>query len=173
MLSFSTIVDREVHMKRLEIKNYLCLNSAYRNKEFIINLGLSYIVNGLDVIESLRSEYPNAKIMMDLKINEDDYLNSKIAFDTEVDIVSVLGNACNKVIQKTMQIAKANNKEVIIDLRNVNDLKSKIEDMEILGVDYLLLDQNTKNGSDLVLCFYNDNVEQFLKLQMIAQELTI
>lgn len=160
-------------MKRLEIKNYMCLNNSYRNKEFIINLGLSYILSGLDVIEILRNEYPNAKIMMDLKINQDDYLNSKIAFDTEVDIVSVLGNTCNKVIHQTMQIAIANNKEVIVDLRNVSNFTSKIEDMEILGVDYLLLDTDTKSSTDLVSCYYSDNLEQFLKLQMIAQELTI
>lgn len=160
-------------MKKLGIKNYLCLNRSCENEEFIINIGLSYILNGLDVIEELKQKYPKAKIMMDLKISENDYLNAKIAFDAEVDMVSILGNASLKTMKKVMHIAEANHKEVLVDMRNVKNVASCIEDLELLGIQYVLVNDGVIIGDYMIRCYDMDNVEQYLRMQMIAQELTI
>lgn len=157
-------------MKKLIIKDLLCMDSD--NKESaIINVGMSPSIYGANWAKETKEKHPNSKLMMDLKISDEDFLNAKIAFDEGADIVSVLAIADDEVIRNAMVISHSLGKEILIDFIGVQDVESRLEDMDIYGVDYVCLNsQQLKNinldiNKDMILCTYEVRQYSYLLMQ--------
>lgn len=147
-------------MKKQLIKDLLCMD-ATSDKNVIVNVGVHPMISGSQWINGIKDKYPTAKVLVDLKISGEDFLNAKTAFDEGADIVSVLGVASDEVIRNTLLIAEALGKEVLVDFIGVEDEVNRLVDMDIFGVHYVCLrDENLDRltfeaNDDVKLCYYD------------------
>ncbi len=151
-----------------EMKVYEYAEKALINKEesCIINLGLaSYFLGTFDIAEKLKKEYPNALILMDLKLADNDYLNAKIAFDAGADIVSVLGSASEETMKNVVMLAEENNAHVMV----INANAEQNETADIYGVEYTA----SATDSNMTSCVQAESIFAWMKQQDIAMELAI
>lgn len=157
-------------MKKLIIKDLLCMDSD--NKESaIINVGMSPSIYGANWAKETKEKHPNSKLMMDLKISDEDFLNAKVAFDEGADIVSVLAVADDEVIRNALLIAHSLGKKILVDFVGVRNVACRLEDMDIFGVDYVCLsnqqltDINLDINNDMKLCTYEVRQYSYLLMQ--------
>ena len=94
------------------------------------------LMNNMDALRMIKAQYPNAKIMADLKITGEDVLNAKLAFDAGADIVSVMGIASDETLRDVQMIADENYGEVLIDMTGVSNLHDRLETAAIDGIEY-------------------------------------
>lgn len=162
-------------MKRIEIKDLLCLCEEDKNKELIINIGMTHVLRENVIIEDLKQEYPYAKILIDTKVTNKDYLNVKTAFDAGADIVSVLACAKDDSIKNTLAIAEYCHGEVLADFIGVNNQLDRAIDLDLYGVDYLListpyLKDLEEVEKDFIFCNYEMSVpEYFTNMQQYEE----
>lgn len=162
-------------MNRIEIKDLLCLNEEDKNKELIINIGMTHALRGNIMIEDLKKKYPYAKILIDTKIANKDYLNAKTAFDAGADIISVLACAKDDSIKNALTIAEYCNGQVLADFIGVENQLDRAIDLDIYGVDYLListpyLKELNEVEKDFIFCNYEISVpEYFTNMQQYEE----
>lgn len=137
-------------MKTIKMYDYACRNEIKNDESCIINMGLAYYLLGsVDAVNAFHQQYPNAKLMFELKVeNEDEILDEKIAFDAGADIVSVSGLADDKTLCEAQEIAEANHAALIMNLTGVKDVESRLEDADLFGIQYVLLPDGIKTAED-------------------------
>lgn len=153
-------------MKRIETKDLLCLSEDDKNKELIINVGMNHLLQRNINIQELKQNYPKAKILIDTKITNKDYLNAKTAFDEGADIVSVLACAKDDSIKNTLAIAEYCNGKVLADFIGIKDQLDRAIDLDLYGVNYLLISSPYLNDleeveKDFIFCNYEISVPEY------------
>ena len=120
----------------------------------IIEIGTPLIKHeGLYVLTSLREQFPDKEILVDLKTMDVGEYESDFCFDNGADIVTVLGVADNETIKGSIKSAQKYNKKVMVDLINVFDKSKRAVEAEKLGCHFIGIhtgiDQQNKNQTPL------------------------
>jgi len=104
----------------------------------IVEVGTPFIIKeGLGIVEKIKKEYPKLTVLSDLKIMDAGEHESKAAFESKADIITVLGVSDNATIIAAVTQAKKINKEVMVDMICVEDLEKRVAEIDKLGVDYI------------------------------------
>ncbi len=109
----------------------------------IIELGTPLLIRyGIDIITGIRRDYPETKILADLKIVDAGDLESGLAFDAGADFVTVLGTAHEATLRAAGEQAKKSGGRIMADLittREVDEAVRLARALDLAGVDFICL----------------------------------
>ncbi len=109
----------------------------------IIELGTPLLIRyGIDIISGIRRDYPEMKILADLKIVDAGAVESRLAFDAGADIVTVLGTAHEATLREAGGQAKGCGGRIMADLitaRDVDEAVRLARTLDLAGVDFICL----------------------------------
>lgn len=104
----------------------------------IVEVGTPFIVRfGLKPVIEIKKEFPDLTVLADLKIMDAGAHEAQMAYDAGADIVTVLGVADDATIKGTIEVAKKENKEVLIDMIAVKDIETRAIEIDAMGADYI------------------------------------
>ena len=89
--------------------------------------------NGIKLVEALRKEFPNNKILVDLKTMDAGYYEAEPFFKAGADITTVLGCADLGTIKGVIDVANVYGKQAQVDLINVADKSARTREVVKLG----------------------------------------
>ncbi len=92
---------------------------------------------GLKAIEILNKEFPDKKLIADMKSIDTGDLEVSIAAEAGADIVSVFGAAANETIKEAVRASEEHDVKIIADLIALDDPTVRVEKLEELGVDFI------------------------------------
>jgi 3-hexulose-6-phosphate synthase/6-phospho-3-hexuloisomerase len=95
--------------------------------------------HGMPAVARLKSAFPQASIVADLKTMDTGDIEVEIAAKNGADIVGVLGLAQDMTIKRAVNSANAHNVKIMADLIGVDDKLSRAKELEDLGADYILV----------------------------------
>lgn len=106
---------------------------------------------GISSIERLNQEFPENKIVGDMKIMDAGELEVILAGNAGADVITVLGTSDDKTIEEAVKAAEDLDVEIAVDLIAVENPTARTQELENLGVDYVIahtgIDQQ-KEGKD-------------------------
>lgn len=104
----------------------------------IVEIGTPVVINeGLHAVKAIKDAFPQLKVLADLKIMDAGGYEVMKAAEAGADIVTVLGVADDSTIRGAVEEARKSGREILVDLINVKDLKTRAAEVEALGVDYI------------------------------------
>lgn len=104
----------------------------------IVEVGTPIIIHeGVHAVRAIRKEFPQIKILADLKIMDAGDYEAKAALDAGADIVTVMGAAYDETIAAAVKTAHAVGAKVMVDMMNSYDLARRAKEIEALGADYI------------------------------------
>mgnify|MGYP005985777111 CR=1 FL=1 len=104
----------------------------------IIEIGTPFVIDeGMNAVRKFREKFPHVEILSDEKIMDGGHLESKLAFEAGANYVTVLGVTDILTVKACLKAAKEYNKEVVVDMICVEDLPTKIREMEEIGAHVL------------------------------------
>jgi len=106
----------------------------------ITEIGTPLILEeGLRAVEVLKSRFPESQYLADLKIMDAGRLEAERAFRRGADLVTVLGLADDQTIRGALEAAKEFGGQIMVDLINVPDVVTRVQQLESLGVQLVCL----------------------------------
>ena len=104
----------------------------------IVEIGTPFLLKeGVRAITEIKTAYPSLSVLADIKIMDAGAHEAKMAYDAGADIVTVLAAAADVTIERVVGAAQECQKEVLADLIAIHDIKSRAQDIDRIGVDYL------------------------------------
>jgi 3-hexulose-6-phosphate synthase len=104
----------------------------------IVEIGTPLIFReGLSLVGRVREQFPELMVLADLKIVDAGEMEASLAFQAGVDIVTVLGFAPDQTILGTLKAARTYQKQVMLDMMQVQDLLARSRWLLDNGVDYI------------------------------------
>lgn len=94
---------------------------------------------GADAIRILRKEFPDKKIVADMKTMDVGAFEVEIAAKAGADIVTVMGLADDSTISEAVSAGRKYGTEIMIDMINVQDKVKRSKEVSGLGVSYICL----------------------------------
>jgi 3-hexulose-6-phosphate synthase len=89
--------------------------------------------NGINLLKTLRSKFPNNLILVDLKTMDAGYYEAEPFYKAGADICTVLGTADIGTIKGVVDVANAYGKKAQVDLINVADKSQRTKEVAALG----------------------------------------
>lgn len=94
---------------------------------------------GADVIRLLKTEFPDKKIIADMKTMDVGAFEVEIAAKAGADIVTVMGLADNSTVIEAVSAGRKYGTEIMVDMINVQDKVKRSKEVSDLGVAYICL----------------------------------
>ena len=146
-------------MNNMKIYDLRTLASVSQDEPAIIDITAGMTTFGsVGAIYAFKENHPNWQLFMDLKLEDDDIINAKMAFDAGADIVSVSGNASDETIRNAQLIAEANNAAIMLDVRHTDHKEDKAEDASVYGITYIRGIQR----DDMTSCNYGIRTREWI-----------
>lgn len=92
---------------------------------------------GMDVVRTLKREFPGHKIVADMKIADVGGMEVEIAAKAGADIVTIMGVSDDGTISEGILSARQYGAEVMVDLISVKDKAKRAKEAEEMGAKYL------------------------------------
>lgn len=89
--------------------------------------------NGIALVKALREQFPNNKILVDLKTMDAGFYEAEPFYKAGADICTVLGTADLGTIKGVIDVANKYGKEAQVDLINVKDKAKRTTEVAKLG----------------------------------------
>ena len=148
----------QVALDLLELKRAVPIaREAIRSGADWIEAGTPLIKSeGMQVIRTLRDNFPDTTIVADMKIADTGTLEVEMAAKAGANIVCILADADDAVIAEAVRAARLYGVRLMADLINVRDPVGRAKILETLGVDIIIahvgIDQQMigKNSLDLL-----------------------
>jgi 3-hexulose-6-phosphate synthase/6-phospho-3-hexuloisomerase len=148
----------QVALDLLELKRAVPIaREAIRSGADWIEAGTPLIKSeGMQVIRTLRDQFPDTTIVADMKIADTGTMEVEMAAKAGANIVCILADADDSVIAEAVRAARLYGVRLMADLINVRDPVARAKTLETLGVDIIVahvgIDQQMigKNSLDLL-----------------------
>ncbi|MBM7568875.1 3-hexulose-6-phosphate synthase [Paenibacillus sacheonensis] len=104
----------------------------------IVEIGTPVVINeGLRAVKEIKEAFPSLTVLADLKIMDaGDYEVMKAA-EAGADIITVLGASNDRTIAGAVSEARKTNRQIMVDMINVQDIETRAKEIDALGVDYI------------------------------------
>jgi 3-hexulose-6-phosphate synthase len=104
----------------------------------IVEIGTPVIINeGLRAVKEIKEEFPNLKVLADLKIMDAAGYEVMKASEAGADIITILGVAEDMSIKGAVEEAKKQGKKILVDMIAVKDIEGRAKELDAFGVDYI------------------------------------
>lgn len=149
-------------MDNMKIYDLRTLASVSQDEPAIIDITAGMTAFGsVGAIYAFKNAHPDWRLFMDLKLEDDDIINAKMAFDAGADIVSVSGNVSDETLKNAEIIADANGASIMLDVRHIRNKEEKAEDASIYGIAYIRGSQR----DDMTACNYGIRTREWIASQ--------
>lgn len=88
---------------------------------------------GLDIVRTLRSEFPDATIVADMKIMDAGRVEVEAAAKAGADVVAVLGAASDATIRECVEAGRSYDAQIMVDLIEVEDVVQRATEAQKMG----------------------------------------
>ena len=109
----------------------------------IIELGTPLLIRyGIGMVSEIKRDYPDKKILADLKIVDAGTTESGLAFDAGADIVTVLGTAHRATLKEAGEQARRTGGKIMADLITAPDVDTSVRlarKLDAAGMDYICM----------------------------------
>ena len=103
----------------------------------IVEVGTPLLMKeGVKVVTGIKNAYPQLEVLADLKIMDAGDIEASIGFEAGADIVTVLGVAHDVTIRRAVNQARTLDKQVMVDLIAVGDVRGRIDQIDPIAPDY-------------------------------------
>ena len=103
----------------------------------IVEIGTPLLIKeGVKIVTEIKYAYPQLEVLADIKIMDAGDIEASIGFEAGADIVTVLGVAHDVTIRRAVNQARTLNKQIMVDLIAVSDIRGRIDQIEAIGPDY-------------------------------------
>ncbi|MBS3781689.1 MAG: orotidine 5'-phosphate decarboxylase [Candidatus Thermoplasmatota archaeon] len=92
---------------------------------------------GMDAVRKLREEFPEKKLIADMKTMDVGGVEVEMAAKAGADIIGILGAADDETLKEGIKAAQNYDSEVFADLIRVEDQVKRAEEVTEMGVDYV------------------------------------
>ncbi|MCX8082763.1 MAG: orotidine 5'-phosphate decarboxylase [bacterium] len=92
---------------------------------------------GLSAVRILKKEFPECRIVADMKVMDTGRLEAEMAFKSGADTVVVMGNAADSTIQEAVEASLNYGGKVMVDLLGDSATVKRAKDVEKLGIHYI------------------------------------
>ncbi|HDN97840.1 MAG: bifunctional hexulose-6-phosphate synthase/ribonuclease regulator [Candidatus Omnitrophota bacterium] len=92
---------------------------------------------GIESVRILRKEFPDAKIIADMKVMDTGRVEAEIGFKAGADIVVVMGNSSDQTIKEAVEAAENYGGEIMVDLMEESANIKRAKEVEKLGINYI------------------------------------
>lgn len=92
---------------------------------------------GMNAIRKLREEFPDKKIIADMKTMDVGGVEVEMAAKAGADIIGILGAADDETLKEGIKAARNYDSEIFADLIRVEDQVKRAEEVAELGADYI------------------------------------
>ena len=92
---------------------------------------------GLDIVRTLRTTFPNQTIVADMKIMDVGAVEVQMAAEAGAEVVVMLGVTDDSTIREGVEAGARYGARIMVDLINVEDMITRAVELEKLGVDYI------------------------------------
>ena len=125
----------------------------------IIEAGtLLCLSEGMNVVKKLKEKFTNKDILADIRIIKAGSVLSKLAFDNNADIVTIVSDCDEETIKAVFDKAKEYNKEIQVEITNEID-DDKIELLKKYNINQIVIHRgselNSKNEDNFEDEFFN------------------
>ncbi|WP_027416001.1 3-hexulose-6-phosphate synthase [Aneurinibacillus terranovensis] len=104
----------------------------------IVEIGTPVVINeGLRAVKEIKEEFPNLKVLADLKIMDAAGYEVMKASEAGADIITILGAAEDESIKGAVEEARKQGKKILVDMIAIKDLEGRAKELDALGVDYI------------------------------------
>jgi len=111
----------QLALDRLTIQDAITLTKLVETEIDWIEVGTSLIKEfGMQSVKELKKAFPHKTILADTKTMDNAKYELEMSFQAGADIVTVMGTAPLVTINTCLEIAKQNNKKIMIDLLNTS-----------------------------------------------------
>ncbi len=149
-------------MNNMKIYDLRTLASVSQDKPAIIDITAGMTTFGsVGAVYAFKENHPNWKLFIDLKLEDDDIINAKMAFDAGADIVSVSGNASDETLKNAQLIAEANHATIMLDVRHLDHKEDRAEDASVYGITYI----RGLQYEDMISCSYGIRTRKWISSQ--------
>ncbi len=131
----------QVALDLLSIEDALTISEeAVKGGADWLEVGTPLIKNhGVLAIKKISSAFPDQTIVADMKTIDTGDIEIEIAAKNGADVVSILGLADDFTIKRAVNNARAHDIKIMADLIGVKDRKKRADELERLGVDYIMV----------------------------------
>lgn len=109
----------------------------------IIELGTPLLIRyGTGIVSAFKKDFPDKRILADLKIVDAGATESRLAYDAGADIVTVLGTAHRATLEEVRAQARRTGNQVMADLITAPDVDTAARlarTLDAAGMDYICL----------------------------------
>lgn len=104
----------------------------------IVEIGTPVVINeGLRAVKEIKEAFPSLRVLADLKIMDAGGYEVMKASEAGADIITVLGASDNSTIRGAVEEARKQNKKIMVDMINVQNIEGRAKEIDELGVDYI------------------------------------
>ena len=130
----------QVALDYFTIKEALDLMDVIHPFVSIVELGspLMY-AEGFLAIKKMKEVYPEKIILADMKIVDGGYDIGKKAYEAGADIVTSIALTNDETLKGLVRAACEMKKEAMVDVIGVEDVLTRVREMDEMGFDYILL----------------------------------
>lgn len=131
----------QVALDLLSIEDALTISEeAVKGGADWLEVGTPLIKNhGVLAIKKISSAFPDQTIVADMKTIDTGDVEIEIAAKNGADVVCILGLADDFTIKRAVNNARAHGIKIMADLIGVKDKKKRADELERLGVDYIMI----------------------------------
>lgn len=106
----------------------------------LIEVGTGLIKKeGIRAVREIRTAFPQAFVLADLKTADDGRSEATLAFDAGADATTVLAAADLQTVVNTVEVARELGRSVVADLIGVDNTHSRVRELAPLGVNWICL----------------------------------
>ncbi|MHA1797210.1 MAG: 3-hexulose-6-phosphate synthase [Candidatus Helarchaeota archaeon] len=125
---------------------------------------------GMNAVRVLRKQFPDKKIIADMKIMDVGGIEVEMAAKSGADVVIILGLSDNSTISEAVASARKYGVQIMADLINVNNFVERAIELEKLGVDIICIhigiDQQMRGMQPIELTHQVSDAVSFSKVAM-------
>lgn len=123
----------------MKIYDFSDTTSLNEDEKLIINMNAALLAfHTEDEILSFRNTHLNWLLFYDLKLDDQDYMHARMAYNAYADIVSVLPTISDEALHNLLTIASYCHGDVLMDLRHADVPALKAEYALHAGIRYII-----------------------------------
>ncbi|MFM1651577.1 3-hexulose-6-phosphate synthase [Brevibacillus sp. B_LB10_24] len=116
----------------------LLLAERVRESIDIIEIGTPLVMReGMRAVREFKRYFPEKEILADLKIMDGGFFEAELAFEAGADYATVLGVTDILTARASIEAAEKYGKQMVVDMICVQDLPTKIREMEEIKAHYV------------------------------------
>ncbi len=115
----------------------------------IVEIGTPVVINeGLRAVKEMKKQFPDKKVLADLKIMDAGGYEVMKASEAGADIITVLGASDDSTIRGAVTEARKQGRKIMVDMINVRDIEARAREIDALGVDYICVHSGYDHQAD-------------------------